>query len=295
MPSCPECKTKELEPVKTWNVMSDPDKMGSFLDTKIGIYQCSKCGTRFPSSLGRQKLRIVTQKQLDNLDATLKELKEKNEELLAKYAESRKREDERQAEVVMLKERVARLEEEVSERQKEAERHSKNVTELTNKLNLAQIEVKDFQQKCFDFENRNAQLTHENERLEEDRKKIREFLSQVELENQILHNKVVDIQSANSGLTDTINAVESELAQKIQEIEEMKFRYESEIDRLKGENEELKYEISKLHQNLEIRKLVDTAETLQEEISILRQNKKEIESRIGVIMSEQTVAQPINK
>jgi chromosome segregation ATPase len=286
MPSCPECKTKEQEPVKTWNVMTDPDKLGSFADTKVGICLCSKCGTRFPSTLGRQKLRIISQKQLDNLDSSIKDLKEKNEQLHSKYSESKAREDERQAEVVMLKERVLRLEETLSARERENEKLNKGIAELFNKLNVSQTEAKDIQQKCSDFENRNSQLTHENQRLEEDRKKMREFLSQVECENQILHNKVSEVQSANSGLKDTINSLESELAQKIQEIEQNKLTYESEVDKLRFEKESLYDEVTKLTQNLAIKMLAESAENLESEVSVLRQNKREIEQKIETVAAQ---------
>jgi len=53
-------------------------------ERKVGMYTCSKCGTKFPTVISRQKYLIVAEEQLKSMQEELNSVKKGNEELGAK-------------------------------------------------------------------------------------------------------------------------------------------------------------------------------------------------------------------
>lgn len=58
MPACPECKTMVRSPVKVW-ATSDPSRDGGLVERHVGLYECTKCKTKFPYVYGSQSLKLV--------------------------------------------------------------------------------------------------------------------------------------------------------------------------------------------------------------------------------------------
>ena len=56
-------------------------------ERKVGMYTCSKCGTKFPTVISRQKYLIVAEEQLKSIQDELESVKKGNEELSAKIQE----------------------------------------------------------------------------------------------------------------------------------------------------------------------------------------------------------------
>lgn len=73
MPSCPKCRARTPPPTKTWSMLGDPNKKGEMQESIVGIYECAKCGTKFPHVFGRQKLMIVKAKEWEKLQKGLTE------------------------------------------------------------------------------------------------------------------------------------------------------------------------------------------------------------------------------
>ena len=48
---------------------------------KVGMYQCSKCNTKFPIIVSRQKYLVVAEDQLKKIQGDLKDLRTINQEL----------------------------------------------------------------------------------------------------------------------------------------------------------------------------------------------------------------------
>jgi TolA-binding protein len=53
-------------------------------ERKVGMYTCSKCGTKFPTVISRQKYLIVAEEQLKSMQEELNSMKKGNEELNVK-------------------------------------------------------------------------------------------------------------------------------------------------------------------------------------------------------------------
>jgi peptidoglycan hydrolase CwlO-like protein len=56
-------------------------------ERKVGMYTCSKCGTKFPTVISRQRYLIVAEEQLKSIQDELNSLKKGNEDLDAKIQE----------------------------------------------------------------------------------------------------------------------------------------------------------------------------------------------------------------
>jgi predicted nuclease with TOPRIM domain len=54
---------------------------------KVGMYQCSKCNTKFPIIVSRQKYLVVAEDQLRKIQGDLKDLKATNLELQQKVTD----------------------------------------------------------------------------------------------------------------------------------------------------------------------------------------------------------------
>ena len=50
-------------------------------ERKVGMYTCSKCGTKFPTVISRQKYLIIAEEQLKSIQEELNSLKKGNEDL----------------------------------------------------------------------------------------------------------------------------------------------------------------------------------------------------------------------
>jgi hypothetical protein len=53
-------------------------------ERKVGMYTCSKCGTKFPTVISRQRYLIVAEEQLKSIQDELNSVKKGNDDLNAK-------------------------------------------------------------------------------------------------------------------------------------------------------------------------------------------------------------------
>ena len=82
MPACPTCGTTADTPTKVFTVIVEPKEGERGLtQRKVGMYQCSKCNTKFPIIVSRQKYLVVAEDQLRKIQRDLKDMKATNEEL----------------------------------------------------------------------------------------------------------------------------------------------------------------------------------------------------------------------
>jgi predicted RNase H-like nuclease (RuvC/YqgF family) len=82
LPACPSCGTPADTPTKVFSVIVEPgDGERGLTQRKVGMYQCSKCGSKFPIIVSRQKYLIVAEDQLKKIQSDVKDLKRTNEEL----------------------------------------------------------------------------------------------------------------------------------------------------------------------------------------------------------------------
>jgi septal ring factor EnvC (AmiA/AmiB activator) len=85
LPNCPKCGNKESLPTRTFNVIVEPSKdERGMTERRVGMYTCSKCGTKFPTVISRQRYLIVAEEQLKSIQDELSTVKKGNEELNAK-------------------------------------------------------------------------------------------------------------------------------------------------------------------------------------------------------------------
>jgi chromosome segregation ATPase len=97
-------------------------------ERKVGMYTCSKCGTKFPTVISRQRYLIVAEEQLKSIQDELNSLKKGNEDLNAKIQEMAQQQRElessmdrtaKENEVKRLQAKLAELEEFVGYLRKE--------------------------------------------------------------------------------------------------------------------------------------------------------------------------------
>jgi DNA repair exonuclease SbcCD ATPase subunit len=129
LPNCPKCGNKEALPTRTFNVIVEPSKgERGMTERRVGMYTCSKCGTKFPTVISRQKYLIVAEEQLKSIQDELNSLKKGNEDLNSKVQgmaqqqremESSMDQTAKESEVRRLQEKLARLEEFVQYLRKE--------------------------------------------------------------------------------------------------------------------------------------------------------------------------------
>jgi len=82
LPACPTCGTTADTPTKVFTVIVEPKEGERGLtQRKVGMYQCSKCNTKFPVIVSRQKYLVVAEDQLRKIQRDLKDMKATNEEL----------------------------------------------------------------------------------------------------------------------------------------------------------------------------------------------------------------------
>jgi len=129
LPNCPKCGNKEAFPSRTFSVIVEPSKgERGMTERKVGMYTCSKCGTKFPTVISKQKYLIVAEEQLDSIQEELSAMKKGNEGLNNRVKEmaAQQREMEgsmertaKEKEVKRLQAKLAELEEFVSYLRKE--------------------------------------------------------------------------------------------------------------------------------------------------------------------------------
>ena len=85
MPNCPKCGNKESLPTRTFNVIVEPSKdERGMTERRVGMYTCSKCGTKFPTVISKQRYLIVAEEQLKSIQDELGAVKKGNDELSAR-------------------------------------------------------------------------------------------------------------------------------------------------------------------------------------------------------------------
>jgi peptidoglycan hydrolase CwlO-like protein len=85
LPNCPKCGNKESLPTRSFNVIVEPVQgERGMTERKVGMYTCSKCGTKFPTVISRQRYLIVAEEQLKSIQDELSSVKKGNEDLNAK-------------------------------------------------------------------------------------------------------------------------------------------------------------------------------------------------------------------
>ncbi len=53
-------------------------------ERRVGMYECSKCGTKFPTVISRQRYLIVAEEQLKSIQDELSSMRKGNEDLSTK-------------------------------------------------------------------------------------------------------------------------------------------------------------------------------------------------------------------
>src|SRR5437867_4793633 len=82
LPACPKCGNKEEAPSRFFTVIVEPAKGERGLtERKVGMYTCSKCGTKFPAVLSRPHYLIVAAEELHGIQQELKAVTVDNKEL----------------------------------------------------------------------------------------------------------------------------------------------------------------------------------------------------------------------
>ena len=129
MPACPSCGNATDTPSKVFTVIVEPKEGERGLtQRKVGMYQCSKCNTKFPIIVSRQKYLVVAEDQLRKIQSDLKDLKATNQTLEQKVnglvkdqeelQETLKRKD-KESQVKQLEVKLTALEGQVSYLRKE--------------------------------------------------------------------------------------------------------------------------------------------------------------------------------
>lgn len=81
MARCPECRTENPTPTRTWRVLDEPTKQGRFSESSVGIFHCSRCGVVFPQVTGRRRLAIVDADEYVKLKNEVEEMRVANSKL----------------------------------------------------------------------------------------------------------------------------------------------------------------------------------------------------------------------
>jgi DNA repair exonuclease SbcCD ATPase subunit len=129
LPACPSCGTAADTPSKVFTVIVEPKEGERGLtQRKVGMYQCSKCNTKFPIIVSRQKYLVVAEDQLRKIQSDLNDLKSTNQGLELKINALTKdqeqlqetlKQTERESQLKQLEVKVDALEGQVSYLRKE--------------------------------------------------------------------------------------------------------------------------------------------------------------------------------
>ncbi len=118
MPNCPKCGNKEALPTRTFSVIVEPAKgERGMTERRVGMYTCSKCGTKFPTVISKQRYLIVAEEQLKSIQDELITMKKGNENLNTKVRgmAEQQRELENMMEKTAKENEVKRLQAKLSE------------------------------------------------------------------------------------------------------------------------------------------------------------------------------------
>ena len=129
LPNCPNCGNKEALPTRTFSVIVEPAKgERGMTERRVGMYTCSKCGTKFPTVISKQRYLIVAEEQLKSIQEELSSVKKGNEDLNVKVRGMAEQQREmessmgrtaKESEVKRLQAKLVELEEFVSYLRKE--------------------------------------------------------------------------------------------------------------------------------------------------------------------------------
>jgi len=127
-------------PSKVFTVIVEPKEGERGLtQRKVGMYQCPKCGSKFPTIVSRQKYLIVAEEQFKKIQSDLQNVKAANHDLESKVdglvKEQRELEEtlqrkENEAEVKQLNVKLEALERQVSYLRKEKGELEEKVTKF---------------------------------------------------------------------------------------------------------------------------------------------------------------------
>jgi len=82
LPACPNCGTAIPSPSKVFTVIVEPKEGERGLtQRKVGMYNCDKCGTKFPTVVSRQHYLVVPDDQMSKIQTDIKNLKKTNQDL----------------------------------------------------------------------------------------------------------------------------------------------------------------------------------------------------------------------
>jgi len=82
LPACPNCGTAISAPTKVFTVIVEPKEGERGLtQRKVGMYNCEKCGTKFPTVVSRQHYLVVADDQMNKIQTDIKSLKKTNQDL----------------------------------------------------------------------------------------------------------------------------------------------------------------------------------------------------------------------
>lgn len=85
LPACPKCGNKEVSAYKSFSVIVEPSKgEHGMVERKVGMYSCSRCSTKFPTVISRQRYLMIAAEQLKLLQDELGGVKKDNQELEVK-------------------------------------------------------------------------------------------------------------------------------------------------------------------------------------------------------------------
>ena len=129
LPSCPKCGNKESLPTRTFNVIVEPAKgERGMTERRVGMYTCSRCGTKFPTVISKQRYLIVAEEQLKAIQDELSSVKKGNEGLTTRVQEMEQQQRElessvaktaKENEMKRMKDKLSELEEFVNFLRKE--------------------------------------------------------------------------------------------------------------------------------------------------------------------------------
>ena len=140
MPDCPKCGNKEVSPTKSFSIIVEPSKgEHGLVERKVGMYTCSKCGTKFPTVMSRQRYLIVAAEQLKLLQDELANVKKDNQELVGKVQNMAREHRE-------LQERMERL-----SKDSEIDRLEAKLTELETYVSHLRKEKGELEQRASKF------------------------------------------------------------------------------------------------------------------------------------------------
>jgi hypothetical protein len=83
MPTCPNCRSKVSEPLKTFPIV-EPKKDGEITESTVGIYWCSKCNEKFPFVVGKKDLKLIETEKLEELHDKIEKMDKVSQELVKK-------------------------------------------------------------------------------------------------------------------------------------------------------------------------------------------------------------------